>query len=113
MKRILFVFFLLFIISGSICWGQKDISADYERGRSLFNGICRQCHLDRSQGDQLTAYYLRFRPADFYAQDFWKRFDETKIAATVKSGKGAMPPQRLSAEDMQLIINYMEKKFKK
>lgn len=113
MKRILLVFILLFFIAGSICWGQKDSSADYEKGRSLFNGICRQCHLDKSEGDQLTAYYLRFRPADFYSQDFWKRFDGKKIAETVKSGKGPMPPQRLSEEDTQLIIKYMEKKFKK
>jgi mono/diheme cytochrome c family protein len=112
MKKILFVFIPLIIISGSICWSQQD-TGDYEKGRSLFNGNCRQCHLDRSQGDQVTAYYIRFRPVDFYDQDFWKRDDEKTIADAIKRGKGVMPPQRLSPEDTQLVINYMVKQFKK
>lgn len=113
MKNISFVLVLLFIVAGSICWGQKYIPDDYEKGRTLFNGSCRQCHLDRSQGDQPTAYYLRFRPDDFYDQDFWKTHNERSIADTIARGKGPMPPQHFSAEDTQLIINYMVKKFKR
>jgi mono/diheme cytochrome c family protein len=101
------------MISGSICWGQRNIPDDYERGRSLFNGSCRQCHLDRSQGDQPTAYYLRFRPDDFNDEDFWKKHNEKTIAETISRGKGAMPAQRVSAEETRLIIDYMVKKFKK
>lgn len=113
MKKLLFVIVPLLIISGSISWGQKFIPDDYEKGRSLFNGTCRQCHLDRSQGDQPTPYYLRFRPDDFNDQDFWGKHNEKTIAETISRGKGAMPAQRVSAEDAQLIINYMVKKFKK
>ncbi len=110
--KVISLVILLSILLWSISWSQNPVSDDYEKGQALFNGNCRRCHLDWRAGDPVTANYTKFRPADFYDQGFWKDHDERNIAEVIKKGKGAMPPQHLSLDDTQAIVNFMIKKFK-
>ena len=110
--KVILLIISLFILTWSISWSQNPVSDDYEKGAGSLRWSCRHCHLDRRAGDPVTPYYTRFRPADFYDQDFWKHHDERKIAEVINKGEGAMPPQHMSPEETHAIIGYMVKKFK-
>jgi mono/diheme cytochrome c family protein len=112
------------ILAGSALqngWGQpvqpsgdaQYDQAQFNQGRSVFDANCRVCHIVKSQGDQPSPYYLRFRPGDFSDPDFWKTHDDAKIEKAVNKGKGAMPPQRLSPEELKALLHFMHLEFRK
>lgn len=85
----------------------------YDRGKQIFNADCRVCHILKSEGDQPSPYYLRFRPGDFSDRDFWKNHSEGDIENAVRKGKGAMPAQPLGPEEIKDLIHFMKIEFKR
>ncbi len=116
MKKFLVLMSILAISAFYCAWAQVSRAPgdlQYDQGKRTFNANCRVCHILKSEGDQPTPYYLRFRPGDFSDQDFWKTHDDKKIENAVKNGKGAMPPQRLNPEEIKTLIQFMNVEFKK
>jgi len=107
---------MILAISG-ICysWARQAAPEDaqYDRGKKLFNSDCRVCHVLKSEGDQPSPYYLRFRPGDFSDQDFWKNHSEGDIENAVRKGKGAMPAQPLGPEEIKDLVHFMKIEFKR
>lgn len=93
-------------------WGLAADEALYDRGKQVFNTNCRVCHILKSEGDQPSPYYLRFRPGDFSNPDFWKNHNDRTIEDAVKRGKGAMPPQHLAPAEIRALIHFMNVEFK-
>jgi|GEM_PF-1122313 mono/diheme cytochrome c family protein len=115
-KKILAILPVLAMPAVLCGWGQEARSAgdaQYGQGKKLFNGDCRVCHILKSEGDQPSPYYLRFRPGDFSDPDFWKNHSDGDIEKAVKKGKGAMPPQPLTSEEIKAVIHFMKIEFKK
>src|SRR5512136_2409938 len=102
-KKILVLLIFLAISAVNYGWGQQTLPGNdqYDQGRKIYNATCRVCHILKSEGDDPTHYYLRFRPADFSDPDFWKNHDNQKIENVIRRGKGNMPPQPLGSEDIK------------
>jgi mono/diheme cytochrome c family protein len=85
----------------------------YDQGRQIYNSNCRVCHINRTEGDQPTPYYLRFRPPNFADPSFWKGDTEKKITDVLRTGKSPMPAfPNLKPEEVKALIHYFSRAFK-
>ncbi len=85
----------------------------YDQGRQIYDSNCRVCHINRAEGDQPTAFYLRFRPPNFADPSFWRGDAEKKIIDTLRTGKPPMPAfPNLKPEEVKALIYYLSRAFK-
>ncbi len=112
MKKILLCSMAAVFMWAVLLPAQDQQSGEFEKGKALFRGNCQVCHIDRRAGDQPSAYYFQFHPADFTEPDFWKKHDDKDIAKVIRKGKGAMPPQHLKQDEIDAVIYYMVHAFK-
>jgi mono/diheme cytochrome c family protein len=99
---------VLFIVFG----GFVTASAQ-QRGKTLYDNNCAECHGTTGNGDGPAAAALGTAPADFNTPKFWQGNVQKKIETAVNDGYGAMPPLDLSPDDLKTIIDYMSHTFKK
>jgi mono/diheme cytochrome c family protein len=113
MKRVL-VFMTGTLFLGSILlWPGNGMTAEYEKGKNLYENRCQMCHGADGKGNGPAASSFSPRPANFTDPKFWQRkdIDET-ITDTVEHGHGMMPPMGLSPDQIKAVIDYLSHTFK-
>jgi len=84
-----------------------DLKEMNGRGKALFKARCEVCHISKQEGDQFSAYTLRFNPPDFSNSEIRKNLNRREIQKVIKKGRGAMPPQTLEPDEVEAIIDYL------
>lgn len=83
---------------------------DAKAGKTVFAQNCATCHGATGKGDGAAAAALNPKPANFAKGKFKYGSSDSAIAATIKNGKGAMPPwgSVLSAKDIDNVVAYVK-----
>ena len=89
-------------------WG-----SDYVMGKTVYEGKCQICHGSNGNGNGPAAASLNPKPADFNDPKFWRTYDEKKMSDVIRSGRGMMPAFDMKPDEIQAIIDYMTRTFKK
>jgi len=89
-------------------WSDKLL----DQGKTIYSTNCQLCHGTDGKGDGPASSALNPKPADYTSAKFWTTDAATKIAETIKKGKGQMPPFGLDKQSVQAVIYYIEHTFK-
>jgi mono/diheme cytochrome c family protein len=101
------------ILMGLALWDNgRAAGTETDQGKSLFETNCVICHGKNGAGDGVGAVAFSPRPADFKDPKFWQKFDDGKIADTIRKGHGMMPAFNLTPEQIKALTEYL-KHFKK
>ena len=99
---------VIILLSSVPAWG-----SDSELGKKIYEGKCLFCHGINGNGNGPAAASLSPKPADFNNPKFWREFDEKKMKDVIRSGRGMMPAFDMKPDEIQAIIDYMTRTFKK
>jgi len=94
------VFFVLLSLAISACSSQER--AQYSSGEEVYQARCSSCH-----GGDLSG---RVGPA-LNAESSAASMPDSYWVQTITKGKGSMPAQRLSDEEVTLVIEYIKSKY--
>lgn len=83
-----------------------------DQGKTVYDANCVLCHGQNGKGDGIAAAALNPKPADYTKPSFWTSDAAQHIAATIKHGKGQMPPFALDDASIKAVIYYIEHTFK-
>lgn len=111
-KHIKILTVLLFVAGSALsatCGRADDLLA---KGQKIYETNCLLCHGKNGKGDGPAAAMLNPKPADYTKPAFWSSDAAEKIAATIKNGKGQMPPFGLDDPSIQSVIYYLKHAFK-
>ncbi|MDA8140860.1 MAG: cytochrome c [Desulfobacteraceae bacterium] len=112
MKKITALAILLFAAGAILPVRASRADTELEKGQKIYETNCMLCHGKNGKGDGPAAALLNPKPADYTQPAFWASDASKKIAATIKDGKGQMPPFALDKESVQAVIDYLEHTFK-
>jgi mono/diheme cytochrome c family protein len=116
MKRLTVIFaVLLTLLSGLVITfaPERVVGAVSDRGKTLYDANCAECHGTTGKGDGPQAAALGSQLPDFTSPKFWQGNAAKKIGTTVSDGHGAMPSVNLKADEIKAITDYMSGTFKK
>jgi mono/diheme cytochrome c family protein len=92
---------------------ERVVGAVLDRGKSLYETNCAECHGATGKGDGPKAAALGSQLPDFTSPKFWQGNVTKKIGTTISGGHGAMPSLDLKADEIKAITDYMLNTFKK
>ncbi len=102
------------VLTGIILfWSVAAWGSDYVTGKIIYEGKCQMCHGSNGNGNGPAAASLNPKPADFNDPKFWRTYDEKKMNDVIRSGRGMMPAFDMKPDEIQAIIDYMTRTFKK
>ena len=103
------VLFSMFI---TLYVGQSS-AADYSAGKAVFKSRCQGCHRIEGDGSYPSTFYKQYRPKDFSKSIAWENLTEEKIRFVLAKGHGVMRPIPLTADETNVLVDYMMHDLKK
>lgn len=111
MKNILKVAMLMMFVGIAVVTWIGAAAAD--PGEDLYAKKCAACHGDKGDGTGPLASNFSHHPGNFTDPKFWQGDVDKKITDSVTAGKDQMLPMRLKPDEIQAVIGYIKKTFKK
>lgn len=96
-----------------VCYGGQGGSTAADRGKSLYENYCGDCHGISGKGDGPSARALGSPPTNFTNPGFWGKDAEKRIRTAVRDGYGTMPPLDLKSDEIKAVSDYMSRAFRK
>jgi mono/diheme cytochrome c family protein len=112
MKKIIILTALMLVAVPGLLITSGRTDSTLEQGRQVYTANCLLCHGQNGKGDGPASVVLNPKPADYTKPDFWVSDAAKTIAATIKKGKGQMPPFGLDEQSIQAVIYFIEHTFK-
>lgn len=89
------------------------LTADPDKGRTIFRSNCIQCHGEKGDGQGPRAYFIKPKPRNFISEDSARALNRPKIYKAVHDGlRGSVMPAWSKVLKEQEMVNVAEYVFR-